>query len=114
MQTIRSRIPLKFWLIIMVAFVIVAILATLHFAGIIDLSFFGVWFLGAFSWASVDIMNGLILLAGIGVPFAILGWALQKYVFGVKVVPGVVNTGQPIYNPTNAPIPTTKPQVVEG
>ena len=114
MQQIRSRVPLKFWLIIMVVVVIFAILATVHFAGIIDLSFFGAWFLGAYSWASVDIMNGLILLAGIGVPFALLGWAIQKYVIGVKIInPVAAATGQ-VYNPTNAPIPTVKPQVVEG
>ena len=115
MQTVRSRIPLKFWFIIMILFVTVAILATLHFAGIFDLSFIGVAFLGTYMWASVDIMSGIILLVIIALPFTFLGFALQKYVFGHKITTGALtNTGQSVYTPANAPIPTVKPQVVEG
>ena len=114
MQTVRSRIPLKFWLILMVIFVVVAILATLHFAGVFDLSFIGAAFLGTYMWASADIMNGLILLAAGGFVFGFLGFAIHKYVVGQKIVTPTTLGTTSTYTPANAPIPQVKPQVVEG
>jgi hypothetical protein len=81
----KTKKPMFTWIVIILALVIVGLLAGLHFFGIIDLSFLAVWFLGLFMWASVDIVNGLIVTTGIFLLGAATYYIAVKYFIGQKI-----------------------------
>jgi hypothetical protein len=91
----KSRLPIWAWILIIAIFATIIVAATLHLVGIIDLGFLGVWFLGTFQWAGVDIVNAsmvtILYTAGLGLFF----YFIIKYFVGQKVV---IPTAQPQYN----------------
>jgi hypothetical protein len=84
-RALKNRAPLWVWALLLGLVIIVAVLATLHFVGIVDLTFLGDWFMGAFSWASLSIINGGLLFAGIFIFGAACFWFYKAYIVGVKI-----------------------------
>jgi len=96
MTTITQKRKKSIWVWVLLILIFAAIIALTicHLLGIIDLSFIATGFLGIYMWASVDVVNALIVTVG-WVTLGILGyWILLKYFIGQKVT-----TNTPTYQP---------------
>ena len=103
----KSKVPLSVWILLIVVFVSIIALITLHFVGIIDLSFLAAWFIGTFAWAGSDIVNAVLLSLGIVTGTILIDYAIRKYIIGTKML---ALTTQPSYDPRGTTLSQTPPQ----
>ena len=98
--TQKRKLSKSAWALVLIALIAVIALVVVSVLGIIDLSFLGIGFLAIYSWASIDIINALLLTAGWFTLGVLIYYVVIKYFVGQKVT----NTGlgQPGYAPTPA------------
>ena len=92
----KKRVSIWAYALIALLVVSVIILAVLHIAGLIDLSFVGEGFMGMLIWASTDTMNGALLFAGVFTGGILVCYVFMTYLIGTKIP---MTTQYPQYMP---------------
>ena len=81
----KKKVSIWAYLLIALLLVSVIVLAVLHIAGLVDLSFVGEGFLGVLTWASTDTMNGALLFAGVFTGGILTCYVFMTYLIGTKI-----------------------------
>jgi len=92
--TQKKKLSKSAWLLIFIALIAVVAVIVLASLGIIDLSPAGNAYLTVFMWGSNDIVNALLLSAGLFMLGVLVYYAVTKYFIGNKVT-----TTMPAYMP---------------
>ncbi len=95
-MTQRKKLSKSGWLLLGLFVVGVIVGITLHFVGIIDLSFIGNGYLTIMMWASSNGWNAAIVGAGHVVIGVLIFYGLKSYIIGEKIS---VSTPVGGYNP---------------
>lgn len=114
-MTMTQRKPLSKsgWVLLGAAVVIPIVLVTLHFTGVLDLSFIGSAYLSLMIWASDNGWNALIVGGAHVAIGALLLYGLKSYIIGEKIKTGAVATGGYSPTPTYPSAPAPVPQETE-
>lgn len=92
---IKKKLPSwALMLLILVAVAVVA-LVTLHFTGVIDLSFLPTSLTYLYMWSSADITNSVLTTIGLVAGGVLLYYVIQKYFVGQKMLAPVAQTYAP-------------------
>ena len=86
-MSITKKKGVSIWAYVLIGLLVVAVivLAVLHIAGLVDLSFVGEGFMGMLVWAATDPMNGALLFAGVFTGGILACYVFMAYLVGTKI-----------------------------
>jgi hypothetical protein len=86
MAVARKKLSKSGWILLALVAILLIVLPTLHFVGVIDLSFLGNGYLGLMIWASENAWNALIVGIGHVTLGVLIFYGLKSYIIGEKQV----------------------------
>ncbi len=86
-MSITKKKKVSIWAYVLIAMLIVAaiVLAVLHIAGLIDLSFIGEGVMGVATWSAADPMNFGLLFSGVFIGGILTCYVFLTYLIGTKI-----------------------------